>query len=116
MTVFESINNTTTKATDLGQEYIKKSQKYYTLKVFHQLTFSFGMLGKTLIIGSVLFIGLIFMAFALAMAIGDWLSNDALGYLIISGLFICVAFIIYKMRHLIDKKIIKIMSPKFFDS
>lgn len=116
MTVFESINHTTTKATDLGQDYIKKSQEYYKLKIFQQLTFSFSMLGKALVIGSILFIGFVFLAFALAIAIGDWLSNVALGYLIVSGLFFCIALIVYKLRHRIDQKIIKTMSPKFFNS
>lgn len=116
MTVFESINNTTTKATDISRDYIKKSQEYYKLKVFQQLTFSFSMLGKALIIGSILFIGLIFLAFTLALAIGEWLSNITLGYLIVSGLFFCIAFIVYKLRHIIDKKILKAMSPIFFNS
>ena len=116
MTVFESINHSTTKATDLGQDYIKKSQAYYKLKVFQQLTFTISMLGKALVIGSVLFIGFVFLAFALAMAIGNWLSNIALGYLIVSGLFFCIALIVYKLRHRIDQKIIKTMSPKFFNS
>ena len=34
MNIFESVSETSEKITDAGETYIKKSQEYYTLKVF----------------------------------------------------------------------------------
>lgn len=116
MNIFESINNTTNKASDIGERYIDKSFEYFKLTVFQQLTYIISMAGKALIIGAVLFIGLIFLAFAAAIAIGDALGHVSLGYLIVGGLFLIIALIIYKIRYLIDRKIISKIQIKFYKS
>ena len=114
MNVFESINNTSDKASDIGERYVTKSYEYFKLKVFQQLSYTISMVGKALIIGAVLFIGLIFMAVAGAIAIGDALGHASLGYLIVGGLFMIVGFVIYQVRYLIDGKVINKFQTKFF--
>ena len=115
MTVFESLNNTTDKATDNAEEYIKASQQYVKLKVFQQLTISLSLVVKLTIIGGMTILALIFMAVAGAIEIGKVLDNLALGYVIVGCSFIFLAAVAYYMRHMIDKKIIKVISAKFFD-
>lgn len=114
MNIFESINNTSNKASDIGERYVDKSFKYFKLKIFQQLTYTISMAGKALIIGAVLFIGLILLAVAGAIAIGDVLGNAALGYLIVGALFFIIAFIIYKVRYLVDAKVISKIQIKFY--
>lgn len=114
MNIFESINNTSNKASDIGERYVDKSFEYFKLKIFQQLTYTISMAGKALIIGAVLFIGLILLAVAGAIAIGQALDNVALGYLIVGALFFIIAFIIYKVRYLIDGKIISKIYVKFY--
>ena len=116
MNIIESLNETTSKITDAGQTYIEKSQEYYKLKIFQQLTVSISMVAKALVIGGLLAIGLLFLAFAVALAIGEWLGHFALGYLIVAGVFILTTGILYWKRAFINKIIIKSLSPKFFDS
>ena len=36
MTVFESLNKTTDKATDTAERYVKTSKEYFKLKVFQK--------------------------------------------------------------------------------
>ncbi|RXJ44401.1 phage holin family protein [Gelidibacter gilvus] len=114
MNIFESINNTSNKASDIGERYVDKSFEYFKLKIFQQLTYTISMAGKALIIGAVLFIGLILLAIAGAIAIGQALENVALGYLIVGALFFIIAIIIYKVRYLIDGKIISKIYVKFY--
>ena len=116
MNVFESINNTSEKASDIGERYIDKSFKYFKLKVFQQLTYTISMMGKALIIGAVLFIGLILLAISAAIAIGDALDHVALGYLIVGVAFMIIALIIYRVRYLVDAKMIAKFQTKFFKS
>ncbi|MCX7550067.1 phage holin family protein [Xanthomarina sp. F2636L] len=116
MNIFESINDTSGKMADAGETYAKKTQEYIKLKVFQQISVSISYISKALIIGGLLFIALFFLAFASALAIGQWLENLALGYLIVSLLFIILTVIVYYNRKFIDKKIIKRISTKFFDS
>lgn len=116
MNIFESINDTSNKASDIGERYIDTSFEYLKLKVFQQLTFTISMMGKALVIGAVLFIGLIFLAISAAIAIGDALGQIALGYLIIGGFFLIMSFGIYKMRRRFDAKIIAKFQTIFFKS
>lgn len=116
MNIFESLNETSGKITDAGETYVKKSQEYFKLKVFQQLTVSISIVAKALVIGGLLAIGLFFLAFALALAIGEWLGDLALGYLMVAGLFLIVTGITYLLRKFINKAVIKHVSSKFFDS
>ena len=116
MNVFESINNTTEKASDIGERFVEKSFEYYKLKVFQQLTNTISMMGKALVIGAVLFIGLIFLSISAAIAIGNALGHLSLGYLIMGGVFLLIGLIIYKVRYLIDAKVIAKFHTKFFKS
>jgi hypothetical protein len=114
-TIFESINNTTDSATEIGEKYLDDTKEYVRLKIFQQLTISISMIAKALIIGGLLFIGLIFLSVAAALAIGKWFDNVALGYVIVAGFFLIIGGILYLQRSIISKRIIKIMSPKFFN-
>ncbi|MEO8932754.1 MAG: phage holin family protein [Xanthomarina sp.] len=116
MNIFESINNTSNRITDAGETYVKKSQEYFKLKVFQQISVSISLVAKVLIIGGLLFIGLFFLAFALALAIGEWLGDPALGYLSVALLFLITTLMVYYNRRFINKKIIKSLSVRFFDS
>jgi hypothetical protein len=113
--IFESINDTTDSATEIGEKYIDDSIEYYKLKVFQQLTISVSMIAKAFIIGGLLFIGLIFLSVAAALAIGKWMDSVALGYVIVAAFFLIVGAIIYFQRAIISSKIIVKMSPKFFN-
>lgn len=116
MNIFESVNETSEKITDAGETYIKKSQEYYTLKVFQQLSVSISLVTKVLIIGGLLFIALFFVAFALAMFIGESLGNVALGYVITAVAFLLISGVVYFNRHHINNKVVRSLSIKFFNS
>lgn len=114
MNVFESINNTSNKATDIGERYFDRTREYVKLKIFQQVSYTVSMVVKALVIGAVLFIGLIFLAAALAIYLGDLLGHVALGYLIVGMFFLIVVLILYKVRYLIDAKIIEKIQIKIF--
>lgn len=114
--IFESINNATDSATEIGEKYLDDTKEYFRLKIFQQLTISISMIAKALIIGGLLFIGLIFLSVAAALAIGKWIDNVALGYVVVAVFFLIVGGIVYFQRAIINKRIIAKMSPKFFNS
>jgi sterol desaturase/sphingolipid hydroxylase (fatty acid hydroxylase superfamily) len=116
MNILDNINETSGKIADAGETYVKKTEEYYKLKVFQQISVSISFITRGLIIGGVLFLAIFFLAFSLAFALGQWLENFALGYLIVAGLLIVTTLILYYNRHIINKKIIQALSSKFFDS
>ncbi|MEM5564367.1 hypothetical protein WNY78_04600 [Psychroserpens sp. AS72] len=115
MTVFESLNETTDKATDTAERYLKTSKDYFVLKVFQQLTLTLSFLTKFAVIGVLITLAFIFMAVAGAMAIGEKLDNLPLGYLIVGFIFLILSLIVYFFRNRINSKIISSVGDKFFD-
>lgn len=113
--IFESISNTSDKAADIGEKYLKDTQEYYRLKIFQQLSLSISMVAKAFIIGGLLFIGLIFLSVSSALAIGAWIDNAPLGYLIVGAVFIVFSIVMYYNRKFISRGIVKQMSPRFFN-
>lgn len=115
MTIFESINNNSTKAVELGEAYLKSSHEYYKLKIFEQMTISLSLIMKMILIGGLLFVGFLFLVISGTIALGYLLDNMALGCLIVGSIFALLGFTAYMFRYLISKKVIQIMSPKFFN-
>ncbi|WP_040279768.1 phage holin family protein [Psychroserpens damuponensis] len=115
MTVFESLNETTDKATDTAERYYKTSKTYFKLKVFQQLTLTLSFIVKFAIIGGLVAFALIFMSIAGAMAIGEELESLPLGYLIVGLVYLVLSFILYFLKGKINTKIIQSVSNKFFD-
>ncbi len=114
MNIFESINNNSTKSVEFGETYLKTSYKYYKLKIFEQMTLSVSLIMKMILIGGLLFVGFLFLVISSTIALGYFLDNMALGCLFVGSLFFILGFITYMFRHLISKKVIQIMSSKFF--
>ncbi|WP_179346151.1 phage holin family protein [Winogradskyella ursingii] len=114
MSVFESFGDTTDKATDIGERYIKTSRQYFKLKVFQQLTFSISLLLKLLIIGGLAFVGILFLSVSLAIYIGDEMENRFMGYIVVGLIYLILALIAFFCKSVIDRKIISKISMKFF--
>jgi hypothetical protein len=115
MTVFESINESSNEAVDKGETYLKKSHEYYRLKVFQQLTSSVSLVFKAFIIGSLALIGLMFLAVASAIAIGNQLDSQPLGCVIVGFVFLLISGLLYAFRKHINNKVIQSMAKTFFN-
>lgn len=115
MAIIESINNVTNKAVEVGEDYIKSSQEYYTLKIFQQLSYSFSTLYKIIVIGSFILLGVIFITISGALYLGEYLNSMPLGCLIVGGALFIVAGVVYLLRKYIDKSVIHKVGNKFFN-
>ncbi|WP_439130239.1 hypothetical protein [Polaribacter sp.] len=116
MDILKSLKDTSEDGFDIGKKYVDVSYKYSKLKVFQILTYSISSLTKLFLIGSLLSVGIIFMSIAGAIALGDYLNNTPLGYLLVGILLMIIGFFIYLLRKVIDKNIISKMSPQFFET
>lgn len=115
MSVIDSINETTGKAIDLGESYLNKSGEYYRVKIFQQLTTSFSFFCKLVLLGSFVFLGVIFITVAGSIALGEYLGSLPLACLLIAGALFVIALIIYAFRRAIDRIVIEKLSATFFD-
>ncbi len=115
MSIIKSLDETTSKAAKSGEDYVKKTQKYYELKIFQQISLLSSYILKVAIIGSLCVLGLIFIAIAAATALGNYFNDRALGHLSTGLIFFLMIILIYFFRKYIDKFIIKKLSKTFFD-
>ncbi|TPN84440.1 hypothetical protein [Aquimarina algicola] len=115
MGVLKAIQETSDKALNSGEAYIKVSQEYYRLKAFQQLARAFSFLSKLAVIGGLFFLALIFLTVSTAIWLGELIGSVSLACMLIStGLFLCT-LLLYFTRKQIDKIIIRKMSKEFFD-
>lgn len=115
MGVIDSLNETSNKAIDVGEVYYKKTQEYYRLKVFQQLTMTTGMLLKIAVIGGLGFLALIFLTVAGIIYLGNILNSMVGACLIAGALFIVLLILAYVFRRKIDNMLVKKLSVKFFN-
>jgi len=115
MGIIDSLNDTSNKAIDVGEIYYKKTQEYYRLKVFQQLTMTTGMLLKIAVIGGLGFLALIFLTVAGIIYLGNILQSMVVACLIAGALFIVLLIIAYIFRSKIDNLLVKKLSVKFFN-
>ncbi len=115
MGVINAINETSNKAYDSGEAYVKASQEYYKLKAFQQLARAFSFLSKLAIIGGLLFLGLIFLTVSASIWLGQLIGSTVLACLLMAGILFLFTGIGYLLRGKIDTNIIKKMSKDFFD-
>ncbi|WAC03263.1 phage holin family protein [Lacinutrix neustonica] len=114
MSIFNSLNETSSHAVDTGEKLFKKSYEYYRLKIFQQVSVSISMVLKAILIGGLALIGLFFMAIALAFLIGALIANYAAGFVIVGGLFVLLSVILYLTRNMINKSVVQKLSKTFF--
>ena len=112
--MLESLNQTSNKAINLGEEYINKTQEYYELKVFQQLTATTSMFCKAAILGSLGFLVIILLIVAGTLALNNIVGNMIYACLISAGILCVSGAIIYAFRSRIENLIIRTMSKQFF--
>jgi hypothetical protein len=115
MSVLESLDQTSNKAVNLGEEYLTKTQEYYELKVFQQLTATTSMFCKAAMVGSLGFLVIILLIVAGTLALGDLIGNMVYACLISAGILCVVGAIVYAFRSRIENLIIRGMSKQFFN-
>ncbi|WP_405608090.1 hypothetical protein [Polaribacter sp. Asnod1-A03] len=116
MDILDTINKTTNRGSESSKKYLETFYEHGKLKIFQLVTVSLSSIVKVFLIGWFIFIGLIFLAFASAIFLGNYLNNISLGYLIVALFFLIISLLIFSLRKRIDKKIIRKMSDMFFES
>ncbi len=116
MSIFESINDTTDKAANIGEKYFDTSREYFKLKIFKQMAVGLSYMSKLVIFGVLFMLAIIFLAVAAALAIGNALDSETLGFLIVGAILLVLAIIACFLARQIDNAVIKSLSKKFFKS
>lgn len=115
MGLIESLGDHAEKAVDLGEDYLVKTQEYYELKIFQQLSGTTSIFAKIAVIGSLVSLGFLLLLVASTIALGNAMGNIVYACLINAGVLFFLAFVLYLLRAKIDKSIVQKMSKQFFN-
>ncbi|WP_422859559.1 hypothetical protein ACOKFD_01055 [Flagellimonas sp. S174] len=98
-----------------SKTYLRATRKYYHLKIFQQIATLSTSFVEVLLIGSLSFFALVFIAISSALALGELLENRALGYLLMAAVFIFLAVGIFLVRKKIFAIILRKLSKNYFE-
>ncbi|HUH25213.1 MAG TPA: phage holin family protein [Flavobacterium sp.] len=116
MSLKEEIKNNFSEIKSEAKAFLETNLDYYQLLGFKISSRALGLILKIFALALFLSIGLLFLSFAAAFAIGNSLESNTLGFLIVGGIYVVLAFIIYLFRKsLIDIPILKKFSDIFFN-
>lgn len=100
-------------AVEVGQKYVEKTIHYYKLKLLKSITEDISSFIKIVLIGLLSTLILIFLSISLAIYLGDLLANSALGYLLVSSIYILILLILIAVKKKIEKRVLLKMNKYF---
>lgn len=116
MSLKEDIKDKFSEIKSEAKAFLDTNLDYYQLLGFKISSRALGLILKIFALTLFLSIGLLFLSFAAAFAIGHSLQNNTLGFLIVGGIYIVIAYLVYVFRKsLIDIPILKKFSDIFFN-
>lgn len=96
---FEEVKDNIDDLKRQAKAVIDANVRYYKLWGFKLLMKSTTMMLKMFLLAVMLCIVTIFFSIALALGIGYWLDNFAYGFLIVGGIYLILAIVVYKVQN-----------------
>ena len=113
---FEKIKENAEEVQENAKAFIESNVAYYRLLGFKIAIKSTIMLLKIFLIAICIVMVLLFFSIAGALAIGNALNSNSTGFLIVGGIYLVFAIIIFLIKNrIVEKPIIDIFSDIFFD-
>ncbi len=112
---FESLKNQIVEIQSDSEKALESNIRYYKLWLFKTLTRSLTEFTKIFVFGSVAFLVFLFVAIGGAFALGEYLNDNALGFLIVGGIFLVILILIFILKKsIIEKPLLSKMSEIYF--
>ncbi|MDX1333265.1 MAG: phage holin family protein [Robiginitalea sp.] len=103
------------KAVGEVQNYVESSTDYLRLQMFRTLMRLLTSLAKSVALGVLAFLSLLFLSVAAALALGRWLQDDLLAFVYVGVFYILAAVVAYLLRHRIERRILRSFSDLYYD-
>ena len=113
---FEELKENTQAIQENTKAYIESSIAYYKLWGFKVAMKSTTLMLKFFLISICLMIVLLFVSVAGSLAIGNLLDSYALGFLIVAGIYVVLAFLLFLVKDkIVEGPILEKFSEIFFN-
>lgn len=97
------------------KSYVRNSLDFYRLQSFRSMMKGVTIAAKVLVICGFTFLCLLFLSFSLAFWIGDELESTAQGFLVVGGFYVLIVIVLFFIRGLVEKPLLKKFSKFYFD-
>lgn len=113
---FEELKEHTDDIQKQAKEYIENSAAYYKLRGFEVVMQSTTMILKFVLIAVSLSMVVLFCSVAGAFAIGEALNSNALGFLIVGGIYLAITGLLFLVKdRIVEGPILEKFSKIFFN-
>ena len=113
---FEELKEHADDIRDQAKDFIKSNIDYYRLIGFKMAMKSTTLMLRFILISMGLLLVLLFCSIAGAFAIGHYLNNYALGFLIVGGIYLVLTGLLYLNKdRIVEGPILKKFSEIFFN-
>lgn len=103
------------KAVGEVQNYVESSTDYLRLQMFRTLMRLLTSLAKSVVVGVLAFLSLLFLSLAVALALGSWLQDDLLAFVCVGVFYLLAGGVAYLMRRRIERRILRSFSDLYYD-
>jgi uncharacterized membrane protein len=113
---FEELKEHTDDIQKQAKEYIENSAAYYKLRGFKVVMQSTTVIFKFVLIAVSLSMVVLFCSVAGAFAIGEALNSNALGFLIVGGIYLAITGLLFLVKDkIVEGPILEKFSKIFFN-
>ncbi|KAA3625163.1 MAG: hypothetical protein DWP94_01660 [Flavobacterium sp.] len=110
------IKETISESSELGVLYARQELEHMQLKLFYKIASHTSGTTKKVVFGLLILMTMAFSSIALALYLGTLLDSNALGFLLVSGVYILLFVTAFLLRRKIEKYIINELAQNFFSS
>jgi hypothetical protein len=103
------------KAVGEVQNYVESSTDYLRLQMFRTLMRLLTSLAKSVVVGVLVFLALLFLSTAVALALGSWLQDNLLGFLCVGVFYLLAGGVAYLMRRGVERRILRSFSDLYYE-
>lgn len=103
------------KAVGEVQNYVESSTDYLRLQMFRTLMRLLTSLVKSVVLGVLALLALLFLSVAAALALGSWLQDDLLAFVYVGVFYILAGVVAYLLRRRIERRILRSFSDLYYD-
>ena len=97
------------------RSYLDNSEEYLKLKIFKIIMGMVTAAAQLILIGAISFLALFIISFAGAVALGNSLQDETLGFLIVGLFYVIVTVVCYVFRAKLNKPLLLKFSKNYFD-
>lgn len=103
------------KAAGEVHTYVESSTDYLRLRMFKTLMRLVTSMAKSLVMGVLVFLTIMFLSLSVALVLGERLGDYSQAFLIVAGFYLLAGLVAYLLRHRLEKWVLHSYSDLYFE-